>query len=147
MTRMTRVTTMATTTFYMQKLADPLENVECTTPHEPPGTTRRALTRGKLMVPQFAEVISSKFDGWEQVAIPAHVSVPMVPRLATGTSPTPDAGECVAILAQVAVPCCRLACELGGDSEDAEGANHESSRPTATGKNESRQLNSWACWI
>ena len=144
---MTRVTTTATTTFYMQKLADPLENVECTTPHEPPATTRRALTRGKLMVPQLAEGISSKLDGGEPVAILAQVSVPMVPRLATGTSPTLDAREYVAILAQVAVPCCRLACELGGASEDAEGASHESNRPTATGTNESCQLNSWDCWI
>ena len=50
----------------------------------------------------------------------------------------------VAILAEVAVPCCRLAWELGGYHEDAEGANHESSHPMAAGKKRIAAANSMA---
>ena len=75
-----------------------------------------------------------KLDGMESVATLAHVAVPMVSRLAKGTSPTPG----------VAVPCCRLACELGGASDDVEVASHEPHPPMDLGNNESRPVNPWA---
>ena len=42
-------TTTATTTFYMQKLSDPLGNLECTTHHQPPRHNKAGSNEGQIM--------------------------------------------------------------------------------------------------